>query len=222
MLRGARRRPEEGAVLSATMCHSMPGTVGCAVGTARRCSDCRGSAAARIDRRRHRRGRRWSERCAGSAIAGREASIAIDRQASPLPSRGARRHRPIEGAAQDRGCGARGDGRPRRRFRLRHRRTPHTITEALGAARKAVRSSSRGLSRVDASGRPMFPFVHAGKAVIGSVTARAGRRTTSAGSSTGQGRRLKLRELVIAPNAEPGQRGALGVGRGKGPRRHLL
>ena len=135
----------------------------------------------------------------GAAIAGCERIIAIDRQASPLHlarSFGATdtiEAPPKIGDAVREVTGGRGAD-----FVFDTVGTPHTIAEALGAARKGGTVVLTGLSRVDAVGPvPLFPFVMQEKRLIGSAYG-SGRPPEDIRRLVDwfKDGRLKLRELV--------------------------
>jgi S-(hydroxymethyl)glutathione dehydrogenase/alcohol dehydrogenase len=135
----------------------------------------------------------------GAAIAGCDRIIAIDRQPAPLQiARGFGATDTIEappkiGDAVREATGGRGAD-----FVFDTVGTPHTLTEALAAARKGGTVVLTGLSRVDAVGAvPMFPFVMQEKRLIGSAYG-SGRPPDDIRRLVEWFRdgRLKLRELV--------------------------
>ena len=135
----------------------------------------------------------------GAAIAGCERIIAIDRQSAPLQiarSFGATdtiEAPPHIGDAVREVTAGRGAD-----FVFDTVGTPHTLTEALAAARKGGTVVLTGLSRVDAVGPvPMFPFVMQEKRLIGSAYG-SGRPPDDIRRLVDwfKDGRLKLRELV--------------------------
>ena len=135
----------------------------------------------------------------GAAIAGCERIIAIDRHAAPLQiarSFGAtdtiEAPAKIGDAVRETTAGRGAD------FVFDTVGTPHTLTEALAAARKGGTVVLTGLSRIDAVGPvPMFPFVMQEKRLIGSAYG-SGRPPEDIRRLVGWFKegRLKLRELV--------------------------
>jgi S-(hydroxymethyl)glutathione dehydrogenase/alcohol dehydrogenase len=135
----------------------------------------------------------------GAAIAGCERIIAIDRQSAPLQiarSFGATdtiEAPPSIGDAVREVTAGRGAD-----FVFDTVGSPHTLTEALAAARKGGTVVLTGLSRVDAVGPvPMFPFVMQEKRLIGSAYG-SGRPPDDIRRLVDwfKDGRLKLRELV--------------------------
>ena len=135
----------------------------------------------------------------GAAIAGCERIIAIDRQSAPLQiARSFGATDTIEAppniaeAVREVTAGRGAD------FVFDTVGTPHTLTEALAAARKGGTVVLTGLSRVDAVGPvPMFPFVMQEKRLIGSAYG-SGRPPDDIRRLVDwfKDGRLKLRELV--------------------------